>query len=223
MQDLRVAFCLTKRVHGSLQNSNSNKLYSRHAPVLRVSTTCAAPNGTFIALASRLLHFVELHPREFIVLPSSDFLKWWTQWILYTSLFCSSSSFHPRPRDCELVDSLRSLVSLARVMIYPRLNADFQYHPVDPDDLRRSTRPWPIGFQLIVKLNFISEAARPIEDILSSLFARETRRAGGWFAKRDWLEAGCIVKIFARSPHLRAWKSRFDVIDANERTLLSFN
>ena len=71
-QPVTVAFCLEnrERVHRTLQNSNGNKLYSRHAPVLRASTTCAAPNGTFIALASRLLHSAEARRprREFIVL-----------------------------------------------------------------------------------------------------------------------------------------------------------
>lgn len=33
------------------QNSNCNKLYSRHVPVVGVSVVCAVPNGTFIALA----------------------------------------------------------------------------------------------------------------------------------------------------------------------------
>lgn len=112
------------------------------------------------------------------------------------SLCCSSSSsFDAEPTRLQSreptqgLDSPRSLVSLARAAIYSRLKADFQYHPREPprnvgrrnnnlaarvESIHREARDRS-AFNSTVKLNFISEAARPIEDILSSLFARETR------------------------------------------------
>jgi len=48
------------------QNSNCNKLYSRHVPVVGVSVVCAVPNGTFIALAPRSLHLAEFRHPQFI-------------------------------------------------------------------------------------------------------------------------------------------------------------
>lgn len=48
------------------QNSNCNKLYSRHVPAVRVSVVCAVPNGTFIALAPRSLHLAEFRHPQFI-------------------------------------------------------------------------------------------------------------------------------------------------------------
>lgn len=50
------------------QNSNCNKLYSRHVPVVGVSVVCAVPNGTFIALAPRSLHLAEFRHPQFMAL-----------------------------------------------------------------------------------------------------------------------------------------------------------
>lgn len=69
------------------QNSNCNKLYSRHVPVVGVSVVCAVPNGTFIALAPRTLHLAEFRHPQFIAFLRFSYFFW-------RVVFCSSGDIY---------------------------------------------------------------------------------------------------------------------------------